>query len=282
MKPSVFTDEINREDFARAVLLAEQWGVESVEIRSLPGGRYPRSTDDQLRHVGRILADAGRTVSGVSPGLFKCDVGDAEVEAGIAELLPRACTWAREWGTRLVSVFGCHRGDEPHGSGRFPAQVVDLLGRMCDVAAANGCRLALENEAVCWGDTGTEAAALIRAVGSDRLSLCWDPGNAARAGALAAQQEYEGLADLVAHVHLKNFDPVVDGWSLMDAGCVDWPSQIRALAERDYPGYLVIETHTQTGPPPIGDALPGATGVPLSPLEADSLHNLQYVHSLLG
>jgi sugar phosphate isomerase/epimerase len=279
MRIAAFTDEINRENLTRAVQLAALWDVEAVEIRRLSGGRFPSVSDAELKDVGRIVAGAGRILSGVSPGLFKCSVDD-DIEAGIAELLPRACDWARNWGTQRVSTFAFHRGDEPHDSGRFPTKVVDTLGRMCDVAAASGCQLVLENEAVCWGDTGTEAAMLIRAVGSDRLSLCWDPGNAARAGALAAEQEYEGLADLVTHVHLKNFDPSVDDWSLMEGGSVDWPAQFRALADDGYTGYLVIETHTSAAPAMA--AAPGSAGEPLSPLEANSLRNLQYLRALLS
>ena len=109
MKIAAFTDEIHRENPVRAVQLAARWGVEAVEIRTLPGGRFPRVTDDELRNVGRIVADAGLTVSGVSPGLFKCAIADDAVETGITELLPRSCDWARAWGTRRVSIFGFER-----------------------------------------------------------------------------------------------------------------------------------------------------------------------------
>ncbi|MBQ34871.1 MAG: hypothetical protein CME04_00640 [Gemmatimonadaceae bacterium] len=277
---ATFADEICREDPARALLLAARWNLEAVEVRSLPGGRFPRVSDDALRDVGHIVADSGLSVSGVSPGLFKCDVGDHQVESGIAELLPRACDWARTWGTERVSIFGTGRGDEPHGSGRLPPAVVDTLGRMCDVASRSGCHLVLENEAVCWGDTGTEAAALIRAVGVDGLTLCWDPGNSARAGADDPLAEYGSLADLVTHVHLKNFDPDTDAWSLMDTGVVDWTGQFGALRADDYSGFVVIETHTSTEPDGVEPMVDG--GETLSPLESNSLRNLQYTRSLLG
>ena len=280
MKIAVFTDEIHRQNPVRAVQLAARWGVEAVEIRSLPGGRFPRVTDDELRDLGRIVADAGLTLSGVSPGLFKCAITDQGVEAGIAELLPRSCEWARIWGTERVSIFGFARGDDPHGSGDFPSRVVDTLGRMCDVASTAGCQLVLENEAVCWGDTGRSAAALIRAVGGDGLTLCWDPGNSARAGAPSPLQEYAGLADLVTHVHLKNFDPENSDWSLMDTGVVDWAGQLGALATDGYTGYLVIETHTTVEPDGVEPSIDA--GETLAPLEANTLRNLHHTRALLA
>ncbi|SVB88218.1 uncharacterized protein METZ01_LOCUS241072 [marine metagenome] len=280
MKIAAFADEIDRTNPVRAMQLAARWGLRAVEIRTLPGGRFPRVADDELGDLGRIVADAGLTVSGVSPGLFKCAITDAAVETGITELLPRSCDWARAWGTQRVSIFGFARGDDPHGSGNFPSRVVDTLGRMCDVAVAAGCHLVLENEAVCWGDTGRSAAALIRAVGTERLAMCWDPGNSARAGDTAPLLEYAGLADLVTHVHLKNFDPEISGWSLMDTGVVDWAGQFGALGDDGYTGYLVIETHTSIEPDGVEPSIDA--GETLAPLEANTLRNLQYTRALLG
>jgi len=97
MKIAAFADEICREDPTRALQLARRWGIDALEIRTLPGGRFPRVSDAELAELGRMLADTSLTVSGVSPGLFKCSVDDEEIETGITELLPRACEWARTW-----------------------------------------------------------------------------------------------------------------------------------------------------------------------------------------
>ena len=280
MKLAAFTDEINREDPVRALWLAARWSVAAIEVRGLPSGRFPRVADAELEEFGRRIGDAGLVVSGVSPGLFKCPVDDPAVATGITEILPRACEWARRWGTDRVSVFGCGRGAEAHGSGRYPAAAVDTLNRMTRVAAAHECRLALENEAVCWGDTGSEAAALVRQVDDDGLTLCWDPGNAARAGAPSPfPDEYVSLRDLVAHVHCKSFDVDAGSWSLMETGVVDWPAQVRALADDGYDGWLVVETHTgtePTGAEPVLDA-----GETLAGLEANTLRNVRYLRTLL-
>jgi sugar phosphate isomerase/epimerase len=280
MKLAAFADEINRQDPARALLLARRWAIPAIEVRGLPSGRFPRVPDAELEDFTRLVGDAGVQVSGVSPGLFKSPVGDAAVEDGIAELLPRACEWARRWNTDQVSVFACRRDDAPSGSTDIPAAVVDTLGRMVEVASAQGCRLVLENVGGCWGDTGHAASALLRQMGDERLALCWDPGNSAGAGATSPYPgEYDGLRDRVAHVHCKNHDPAVGGWSLMDTGLVDWPAQIQALADDDYSGFLVVETHTSeepAGAEPIVDA-----GETLAPLEANTLRNLRYLRSLL-
>lgn len=268
MKLAAFTDEISPDPW-RAIELALEWGIPALEVRGLPGGRFPAVDDAVLDEFGRRAGDAGVQVSAVSPGFFKCAYDDPAVDAGLQKGLPRACEWARRWGTDLVSVFGCRGGD-----GQPPAAVEALLGRMADIAASAGCRLVFENGAVCWGATGTQAAALLRQVDHPNLRLCWDPGNAARAGAARPfADEYDDLKDLVAHLHLKNFDPDTGEWSLMQEGCVDWAGQLAALQADGYDGYAVIETHLKSAP----DHLPPLPG--LTPLESNTKRNLDCLKS---
>lgn len=275
MKLSVFTDEISR-DTSRALELAAAWQIPSVEVRSLDTGRFPLVPDQELEDFQRRLEDRGLQVSGVSPGFFKGPVTDPDVSRALAEDLPRACEWARRWGTKRVSCFAFARDGQT-----VPAAVADLVGDMARSTEAHGCDLVLENEAVCWGNTGLEASQLICAVGHDNLSLCWDPGNSARAGSTCPfPEEYEQLRDLVTHVHLKNFDPERGQWSLVDTGLVDWPGQLTALRNDGYEGFVVIETHTNISPD-VFELLPDADLRHLDPQETNTLRNLQFVRALV-
>jgi len=275
MKLAVFTDEISR-DTSRAIELASAWQVPSVEVRSLDTGRFPLVPDQELMDFGSKLENSGLLVSGVSPGFFKGPVSDPGVPRALAEDLPRACEWARRWGTNQVSCFAFTREGET-----MPAAVADRLGDMAQTAEAHGCSLVLENEAGCWGNTGLEASELIRRVGHDNLSLCWDPGNSARAGSTCPfPEEYEQFRDLVTHVHLKNFNPDSGQWSLADTGLVDWPGQLTALRNDGYGGFVVIETHTKVTPD--GFEIPAETDPPsLDPLESNTLRNLQFARALV-
>jgi len=272
MRIALFTDEINPERPDRALSLAKAWGVTHVEVRLIAGRRFPALPDPDLADFHARVVAAGLAVSGVSPGFFKCRWDDPSVGRTIADSLPRACEWARRMGTDLISCFAFRRDE----SGVVPPPVFDRLAQMADLVSRLGCRLALENEGVCWGDTGREAAEIVRRVGPERLGLCWDPGNAARSGSRRPYpDEYVGLKDLVRHVHMKNYDPAAKRWTLMDTGVVDWPGQLQALRADGYEGFLVVETHVreEAGAPPECD---------LSPLERNSLHNLRFVRSCLG
>ena len=153
MKLSIFTDEINP-DPVRAVKLAADWGLTHVEVRSLPSGRFPNNPDAELAEFHALVQDAGLSISGVSPGFFKCPLSDPVVASVLEEQLPRACDWARRFGTDRISCFAFERG----ASSEIPVTIEQQLIKMADITASGGCCLVLENEPVCWGDTGLEAA----------------------------------------------------------------------------------------------------------------------------
>ncbi len=265
MQISVFTDEISPRSPERAIDLARSWGVTHLEIRSLPGGRFPAGPDSELDDLYRRIAEAGLAVSGVSPGFCKCSWDHPSVAHSLEADLPRACEWAQRWGTDIVSCFAFLR----EAATNMPAAVIDLLGSMSEITRGQGCKLALENEAGCWGNTGIEAASIIRQVGPERISLCWDPGNSARAGTdFPYPDEYLKIRELVSHVHMKNVDPTDRAWSLIESGVVDWPGQLSALSDDGFTGFLVVETH-----------LHGASDLP--GLEQNTLHNLAFVRSCL-
>ncbi|MBT3380674.1 MAG: sugar phosphate isomerase/epimerase [Lentisphaerae bacterium] len=273
MRISVFTDEICPASPEQAIHLAAAWGLTHVEVRSLPGGRFPAVADGELERLSVQVREAGLAVSGVSPGFFKCSPDDPSIGRALSDGLPRACEWARRLGTDMVTCFAFHRV----GSGDPPAAVVDLCGEMAAIARRHGCRLALENEAGCWGATGVEAASLIRQLGSEHISLCWDPGNACKAGSVCPYpDEYQDIRDLVSHVHMKSFDPATGSWCLMDEGAVNWAEQLGALAEDEYDGFLVIETHLHVSPDQVRIA-----DAALSGLQSNTLRNLLFVRSCL-
>ena len=274
MKISVFTDEINREDPVRAMQLAKQWNVDFVEVRSLPGGRFPEGPDTELRDFFKMVDDTGLQISAVSPGFCKCAIDDPSVATALAEGLPRACEWARRAGPDRVICFGFKRDDSP----QVPQAAIDRVAEMADIAGRHECQLVLENEPICWGATGLEAAGMIRQIGTDRLTLCWDPSNSARAGsAVPYPAEYDQIMDLVSHGHLKNYDPQQNCWSLIEQGVVDWPGQLASLADDGYTGYVVVETHLSVSP----DAFE-FVDADLAGLENNTRRNLQYVQSLLS
>mgnify|MGYP003337114620 FL=1 len=156
------------------------------------------------------------------------------------------------------------------------SDLIDYLAQMAAIAAQHGCRLVLENEAVCWGNTGLEAADIVRRVDAENVALLWDPGNSAKAGSRDAfPGEYAELSDLVEHVHVKNFCADRNAWSLLADGIIDWSGQLAALKADGYAGYLAIETHVKQRPEGL------ALREGLDGLESNSLDNLDCLRAHL-
>lgn len=245
MKLAIVTDEISQ-DPATAIELGREWGVEWFELRMLMGRRFPNVDDGLIGRIEALLDEFDARVSATSPGFFKIPAADERVRSTLSEQFPRALELTRRLGADRMILFGFLRPEGVPRDAEPPGAVVDLLREMVERASADEVLCLLENEGICYGDTGLRAAALIRAVGHPNLKLNWDPGNSVHAGSERPYpDEYEQLKGLVAHVHVK--DMAERGGKLTTVapgeGIIDWCGQLAALRADGYDGFITVETH---------------------------------------
>jgi sugar phosphate isomerase/epimerase len=245
MRLAIVTDEISQDPLS-AIELGREWGIEWFELRMLLGRRFPDVDEGLLHRLCALLGDLGGHISATSPGFFKTPVTDKGVRAALKESFPRALELTRELGADRMIVFASLRPEGERREAEPPAAVRDLVGEMAERAASVGVLCLLENEAICYGDTGLRAAALIRAVGHPNLRLNWDPGNSVHAGSRRPYpDEYVQVKDLVAHVHVK--DMAISGEKQVTVapgdGIIDWRGQLAALQADGYDGFVTVETH---------------------------------------
>ncbi len=98
----------------------------------------------------------------------------------LTELLPRSLDYANELGAQLVLVFGFDRSGIPEGEA--PDELLEYLFKAAERAQTAGLKLAVENEAGFWADSGDRTARMISAINHPALGVNWDPGNAFFAG----------------------------------------------------------------------------------------------------
>jgi len=272
MKISLMADEVSS-DLETALELAERWGIDAVELRSVGIERFPRVSPELRSSTRRLLAEARATVIGLSPGLFKIPLPRADIplhflplfeamgqrehaaaeallEDHLERYLPECIEAALELGCTRINCFAFVRGDaldaDLLGVGReIPDLVVDMLREAAQVAARSGITLCLENEAICFGATAAEVAAIVRAVDEPNLRVTWDPANAVIAGEAPYPDGYREVAGLVGHVHFKDatVDPRTGRRHFVLDGDVDWEGQIDALRRDGYEGHVSVETH---------------------------------------
>jgi sugar phosphate isomerase/epimerase len=103
----------------------------------------------------------------------------------------------------------------------------------------------LENEHACYLGTGADVARIAQRIGSQRLAICWDPGNALADGEVPYPDGYEAVRDRLVHVHVK--DAVMPAgapeWCTVGNGVVDYVGQFAALRDACFEGFISLETH---------------------------------------
>jgi sugar phosphate isomerase/epimerase len=260
-KIAVISDEIS-EDFDHACsVIAKDFGLHWVEIRSVWGKSVMSASDAQLAEMHKILAKYSLRVTDIASPLFKVDwpgapkskfgtKGDMHGAADTGfkqqdEVLERAMALAKQFNTNKVRCFDFWRIEDVTP---YRAAIDEKLRSAAAVAGKQNILLVLENEFECNTATGREAKRTLAAVPASNFALNWDPGNAVMAGELDA---FPGGWDVlpksrIHHCHCKNAVKDSTGkivWSPVDKGYVDWVAQFKALKQMGYHNAVSLETH---------------------------------------
>jgi sugar phosphate isomerase/epimerase len=260
-KVGVISDEISPDFDHACYVIAKEYGLHYVELRTIWGKNLQSVTDAQIMEAQKILAKYGLQVTDIASPLFKVDwpgaphspYGSKDDLHGAAEttfkqqddVLLRSISLAKQFKTNKVRCFDFWRLDDVKP---YRAAMNGKLQEAAEIAGKQGILLVLENEYECNTATGREAAATLAAVPSRNLALNWDPANAVMRGELDAfPGGWKVLPkDRIHHCHVKNAVKDADGklvWSPVDVGFIDWTAQFKALKAMGYSDAVNLETH---------------------------------------
>jgi inosose dehydratase len=153
-------------------------------------------------------------------------------------------------------------GRVPAGAPRWPAEAIsalaEMLGQLADEAAEVGRRVAFHPHTATWIEAPDEVDALAAATAGTRAGICLDVGHYVVGGGDPVDA-IRRFGDRVTHLHLKDVDGEVlarvragriDGFrqavrerifTELGSGLLDVRGVIRALDERGYRGWLMLE-----------------------------------------
>jgi len=255
---AVINDEISP-DFDHAChVVANDFGLHSIEIRSMWHKNVADLNEQEIAEARRIVAKYNLTVSDIASPLFKTAFAGGEA-ASVAkvdefgakftfdrqnEVLERCIHLARSFSTPRIRCFDFIRLADRQ---RFLPAIHEQLRKTAEVLAKDKLILLLENEQTCNTATGAEAAATLASVPNTNFMLNWDPGNAAYVGAVPYPHGYDLLPkNRIGHCHCKDVVRDASGkpsWAAVGSGIVDWRGQIEALVKQNFPYTLSLETH---------------------------------------
>lgn len=262
---SVLTDEVS-DRFAEALDWAVAQGFRHVEVRMVDGANVANLTDEQATAAAAEIRRRGLAVSAIASPIFKCaldparpvssgDLFGAKEEDLAAHWakLDRALKIAKIFGTPRIRIFSFWREKEP---ARHEDEIVRHLALAAEIARKAGALLLLENENACNGGYADEVARIVHRVNSPALRVLWDPGNEDYGGKSGYPEGYAHVRGLLAHVHLKDVNPV-NGTLVcvpIGSGRVRLLEQIHALEADGYAGFYTLETRYT---PPGGSPMDG-------------------------
>jgi len=241
-KISIISDEISQ-DFKTAVEIGFSWGINNYEIRGINYKRIPDILDSELSLIKDVIKTYKIKIVAISPGIFKIPWEERKIEEHLKERLPKSFELARKLGTKSIIIF------TPIRDRKCPldfSKMINFIKEASEAAEKEGFILALENEPICYADTGRNTAYIIKKVDSLALKINWDPANAFSSGEIPYPDGYRNIKNYIFHLHIKDARRIKgEGVQYLPVGEgeINWKDQISALKKDKYQGYFSIETH---------------------------------------
>lgn len=242
---SAITDEIARTP-AAAIEFAKQYGLQWLELRSVPGARkeYFMLPKADIEQAAKEFREGGVKISFLNTSMLKYWLPGTEPASPRAkqdptryekrkEELAKAIEAAHILGTNKVRIFTFWRAKQD-----IADRVAEIVNELAETAAKDKIQLLIENEPACAVGNNGELTALLKKIPSKWVGINWDPLNAQHMKETAFPDGYEMLpSKRIWNVQIKG-KSILEGPEKMD-----WAAIFRRLEKDGYKGQVGLETH---------------------------------------
>ena len=216
----------------------KQFGYDGIEF-------WPVNLDQiDIAVLADILRDTGLACAQICPYFdFVHGRGKMDETLWIAE---RYVGWALTLGKPLIRVFtgpgvGAETATPDQWEGAFKG-----LQRICDMAAPEGIRLALECHTGSLMEDAPSALRLLEGVGRDNLGV--NLQLPLKSGHESIDVSIERLGHVTWHMHAHNYTALVDGHMLpLGEGVLNYGDILSRLIVKGFHGYVSIEHANHEG-----------------------------------
>ncbi len=249
IKLSIFSDDLAA-NWERAVQVAQEAGLEGLDIRNVYGKSSKDLSDDEARSMARALKGTGLKVAcmGSTYGrqFFLDDPASKQMTEDVLAKMIRFCEY---FDTQLIRIFALwipgYEEDRSLWSVR-PRFSLKLLGRLVDAMATSvrmaesaGVKLLIENEGNSYSGTCREARLIMEAVDSPAVRCIYHPRPTGVTGESSYPEGYNQVRGFVEHVHMGRLDYMYSG----EAPDVPHKTILESLKADGYDGWVTVERH---------------------------------------
>ncbi len=242
MKLSFITDEATQ-SFDEALVFAEQYGLQGLELRSVNDLPVDQLGKETLLECKRQLDAKGLAVCSIAGSFYKCSRLDARAVQAEWEKLKRLCAAAEILDCPVLRGFsfwqegGCASVGELLPFYEEPARILREWGK----------KLLLEADPSVNTTNHRALAGLLSRLDSEIFGAIYDPGNDIYdpEGEIPYPDGYEAIAPYIGHIHIKDAVLGENGPECVKigTGLVDYPALLARLTADGYDGWLSLETH---------------------------------------
>ena len=237
---SAFTDEYSPEIDKQIEGMLKN-GIHYTELRGVDGKNVSEIDVAKAKEVKAKLDANGLEVWSIGSPLGKIKLTD-DIEKHL-ELTKHCAELANIFGTPRMRVFSFY---VPNTSDIAPyrTQVMDWMGRMLEVAKAEGAILCHENEKGIYGEK-IEGCVDIQKTFGGEYKCIFDPANFLQADVKPYPDAFSALGDSIYYMHIKDCDSAK---TIVPAGkgLGGIPEILRELNKREGQMVLTLEPHLTT------------------------------------
>jgi sugar phosphate isomerase/epimerase len=266
---AVINDEISADFDHACSVVANDFGLSWIEIRSMWGKNVADLNSDEVDRARKILEKYKLRVTDIASPLFKVNWPGApqskegpkrdEFHADVDfkhqdEVLARSIELCKAFQTDRIRCFDFWRLEDQKP---YREAINEKLRQAARACAPHNIVLLLENEMACNTGSGPEAVEVLKAVKEPNFMLNWDPGNSATfAGDVPYPDDYNRMPKhRIGHCHCKDTIRKADGkfeWAPVGGGIIDWVGQFKAFERDGFHFAVSLETHWHGGKPEPG------------------------------
>ena len=234
---SAFTDEYSPEIDKQIEGMLKN-GIHYTELRGVDGKNVSEIDEAKAKEVKAKLDANGLAVWSIGSPLGKIKLTD-DIEKHL-ELTKHCAELANVFGTPRMRVFSFYVPDTSNIA-PYREQVIDWMGRMLEVAKAEGAILCHENEKGIYGEK-IEGCVDIQKTFGGEYKCIFDPANFLQADVKPYPDAFAALGDSVYYMHIKDCN---ESKTIVPAGVGlgGIPQILGELNKREGQMVLTLEPH---------------------------------------